>query len=238
MELCTAGDEGSWIAAAASLLGEALDEAKAAGRGSLELCLAGGSTPSPIYRAFAALPLRGDRIGLWLGDERDVAASHPSRNDAMVAAAFATCAWEPAPRLHAWAARTEGADSPLAAGIDPWLEEACAAYASELAEAMGAEPAFDLVFLGLGEDGHAASLFPGQGILAERVRLAAPSLAPVEPWRRMSLTYPAFARARRLAVLVRGPGKAAVVARLAAGDPALPASSLGGERRLILYCPA
>jgi 6-phosphogluconolactonase len=170
----------------------------------------------------AALPLRDFAVHLWLGDERDVSSTDEARNGRLVANCFSGAVWEPPPRLHLWAA-----------GLS--REAACETYAAELEAALGPSPAFDLVFLGLGADGHAASLFPGDPVLDEQTRLAAPSCAPNAPHGRLSLTYPAFADARRLRFLVRGTGKWAAVERLAAGDMSLPSARIGGTDRAILY---
>ena len=121
----------------------------------------------------------------------------------------------------------------------PAIEErarlSAAAYAVELATELGFSPAFDLLILGLGADGHTASLFPGNPALEESEGLATVSRSPLPPPIRMTLTYPAFAEARRTLFAVAGASKAEMVRRLATEDPALPASSAGGEDRAIVY---
>ena len=219
MRLIRFRDEAAWIAAVVAQFAAAADEVRSTGRRALHLCLAGGTTPESVYRAMAALPLRGTEVHLWLGDERDVDTGDESRNGRLVAACFSHAAWDPRP--HPWPSGDRAA--------------ACHAYATELAAALGPRPAFDLVLLGLGADGHAASLFPGDPILDVRDGLAAPSVAPNAPFGRLSLTYTAFAAARRLRFLVRGPEKAAAVDRLAADDAGLPAARIGGLDKAILY---
>lgn len=229
------GDESSWISAALGEFSAAAEEARAAGRSRLSLCLAGGSTPEPVYRAMAAAPLAGLAVDLWLGDERAVAPDDPARNGAMVARAFADCAWEGAPALHLWPALdpapSGGPLSPLA------LERAASEYGEELSRALGPHPVFDLALLGLGSDGHTASLFPRSPLLDDAYPasvLAAPARSPVPPFDRLTLTLGALSPSRRIAFLVRGEGKREAVDRVARGDMGSPASRLAGEGREVL----
>jgi 6-phosphogluconolactonase len=225
MTVATFEGEDEWIDAA---LGEFRDVAGAAlssGGSSLALCLAGGRTPESVYRAMAALPLEGLAVDLWLGDERVVREGDPARNGLMVARAFSRCAWRPAPRLRAWPIAKAGGPAPSAA-----ME-----YADALAAALGPEPAFDLAFLGLGADGHTASLFPGSPALEERGSLAATSRAPVAPCDRVTLTLAALSAARRRVFLVRGRDKIDAIQRLEREDPSMPASALAGPGAIALY---
>jgi 6-phosphogluconolactonase len=222
-------DAASWIGAAVGELREAARQARAAGRGRLDLCLAGGTTPEPVYRAMAALALQGLDAHLWLGDERAVPPADPARNGAMIERAFEACAWEPYPGIRLWPEAATEAEA----------EEAAAAYESELAAALGARPAFDLAMLGLGADGHTASLFPGRGegsaARSSPRGLAAVAVSPTQPALRMTLTFAALAPAARRVFVVRGPDKLGAVGRLAEEDPALPASALAGPGSIILY---
>jgi 6-phosphogluconolactonase len=217
------GSEAEWIGAAVAELGEAVGRALAEGRRALALCLAGGATPEPVYRAMAALPLRGFEVDLWLGDERAVPEDDPARNGLMVARAFADCEWQPAPRLRPWPPTGGGAG----------LAAAAREYAAELVDSLGPAPAFDLAILGLGADGHAASLFPGSAALSEGELLAVATRAPVAPLDRLTLTYRALGASRSILFLVRGPGKLEALGRLEAADPALPATRLA-SRALVL----
>lgn len=236
-------NEDEWIDAAVrefeDLLAEVQTEWRLGlrlGRSRLRLCLAGGGTPEPVYRALAGHPVSGLDLELWPGDERLVPEGHEARNGAMIARAFAASAWKPAPRLVLWPVppadlESLGAEARLAAA-----ERLCAQHEERLRFEMGEEPSFDLAFLGLGADGHTMSLFPGQAILAESSRFCAASLAPDEPRTRLSFTYPVLSRVRRIRFLVRGGGKAEILRRLAAGDQSLPAARIGVEDQAVFYC--
>jgi 6-phosphogluconolactonase len=232
MTLIECEDEDSWIGLFAGEFLAAAKRAKAARRPALHLCLAGGSTPEPIYRALAALPDPALDVELWLGDERVVPPGDPARNGGMIARAFSGARWSP--HLRQW---PSGAfeSGPGAATGEAAARRDAAVYAARLVDAMGSAPAFDLAILGLGPDGHTASLFPGDPALGEAEALTALSRAPEPPFLRMTLTYPALAGARRTLFAVAGAGKAEIVRRLAAEDPSLPAQAAGGADRAIVY---
>jgi 6-phosphogluconolactonase len=224
-------DEGRWSSAALAEFDAAIDRALASGRSSCSLCLAGGSTPAPFYRELAARPLDRMAVELWLGDERAVAFGDPARNGAMLSRAFDRCVWSLPPRLHQWP--FDPAD-PERSSVDV----AAARYAKELEAALGPDPAFDLLILGLGTDGHTASLFPGSPLLGadpSAFGLAAPARASSPPLERMTLSLRVLKAAKRTLFLVRGHEKAAIVARLEAGDPELPASRLDGPETRLLF---
>jgi 6-phosphogluconolactonase len=187
------------------------------------VCLAGGATPRRLYELLAAVPRReqfpwNDAHWFW-GDERFVPPAHPRSNFRM--AREALFARVPVPPANIHAIPTQ----------DVSLEAAAARYEAELRHFYDVRPAsedhylFDLVLLGLGEDGHVASLFPGTAATDERVRWVAPAVAAGgEP--RVTLTWPALANSRHVAFLVTGDRKRAALARAWAGDRALPAARL------------
>jgi 6-phosphogluconolactonase len=237
MTLIDCEDADSWVGIFVDEFRAAARRARASRRAALHLCLAGGSTPGPIYRALAASPDPLIPVELWLGDERVVPPEDLARNGDMIARAFSGAPWPL--RVRQWpasafdeaaaTAETSPADFESAARRD------AAVYAARLVEAMGGAPVFDLAILGLGSDGHTASLFPGDAALAEASALTALAHAPAPPVLRMTLTYPALAGARRTLFAVGGTEKAVIVRALAAGDPALPASAAGGADRAIVY---
>jgi 6-phosphogluconolactonase len=191
--------------------------AAVAGRGRFVLALSGGSTPAPLYRflassaADAAFPW--DRTHLIWGDERCVPAGDPQSNYG--SAASTGLLGRPCSAVH----RMLGELPP---------EEGAAAYEAELRGlwpgGAGTWPRVDAVLLGLGADGHTASLFPGSPALAEAARWVV-ATEPHAGQRRLTLTLPVLRRARLLVFLVAGREKAAVAARaLSGGAPDLPSA--------------
>jgi 6-phosphogluconolactonase len=208
-------------ACAALMVGAAL--------GGGNIVLAGGSTPREAYEEFVAAV---DAVGLdlanttfWLGDERCVEPDDPRANYRMIRESLL----EPlGDRVAPTVARIHGELGPEAAADD---------YERRLRAA--GPPEFDLVILGIGPDGHTASLFPGQPSLAVRDRLAVgvpeAGLEPFVP--RVSLTLPALAATRQLVVLAAGESKAEAIAAAfgpqAEPDARVPASLLVPEAKLI-----
>lgn len=181
-------------AAAAQRIADELTRAIAA-RGQASLALAGGTTPKATYEALAGLPLDWSVIDVFFGDERCVPADHADSNYRMAKAALFDRITIPSERVH----RMQGelADRDAAAKN----------YEAEL-------PArIDVMVLGIGEDAHTASLFPGAAALSEEVRLVLPVIGPKPPPERLSLTPPVLRAARLCVVLGSGAGKAEPVRR-------------------------
>jgi 6-phosphogluconolactonase len=206
---------------AAELLAQALDAALAE-RGAAHLALAGGTTPAGAYERLA--PARWEGVELWFGDERCVGPADPESNYRMVAQTLLGRA------AGALVHRIEG---------ERGANAAADAYDTLLRERAGAPdgiPVLDVVLLGIGEDGHTASLFPGNAALAERERAAvAVHGAPKPPPERVSLTLPVLRAARTCVLLASGEGKAAALARVLAGpDERVPASLLDAAHLVVL----
>jgi len=211
---------------AAHRLIAAADEDVAA-RGTFHLALAGGSTPEGLYRILAGAPweerIPWDGLHIWFGDERCVPAGDPASNSRMARQAWLGQSPLPEDRIH----RMSGEVPP---------EEGAQLYARELAQhlprAPDGPPVFDLVLLGLGTDGHVASLFPGTEALAASSPVAANYVAALQAWR-LTLTLPVINAARRVWLLVTGPEKAGMVARARQGgsEESLPVQRLdpGGQ---------
>lgn len=185
--------------------------------GRIALSLSGGSTPKVLYETLARPPhssaMPWDRIHVWWGDERFVPTTDSRSNTAMVRAALLDHVPIPEANIH-----------PVPTTGTP--EQAAQAYEHELRAFHGddlAKPLFDLVLLGLGTNGHTASLFPGQPAVDERTAWAAPVAPPGEPIR-ITLTFPPLESCRAAAFLACGPDKRDVVTRVRAHDPALVAS--------------
>ena len=231
VELLVLDDAAAMARAAADCLAEAAWSALAA-RGRFDVALAGGGTPQAAYRLLAAgrgARTEWPRVHVWFGDERCVPPDHAASNYA--AARDALLAHVPIPEAQVH--RVAGERGP---------EAAADAYDRELRDAFGEPGAtlrtFDLVLLGVGEDGHTASLFPGGAALAVRERwaVAADSPDPERPWPRVTLTLPAIRAADTVLVLAAGAGKRRVARAVLDGDAAgreLPAGRAHGRRRTL-----
>jgi 6-phosphogluconolactonase len=203
--------------AAADLVAAAIAAALAA-RGGAHVSLAGGTTPRRAYELLAPKLGEAHHVDWWFGDERCVPPDDPESNYKLVADTLIASAAIPAERIH----RVRGEELPALAA---------AAYEQELSRAIAARengiPVLDLALLGLGEDGHTASLFPGDPALQVADRLALPVVAVKPPPNRITLTLPVFRAAREVVILATGTGKADAVVRVLAGpDAATPASLL------------
>jgi 6-phosphogluconolactonase len=202
-------------------------------RGAAHLALAGGSTPRRAYELLAGLLADWSAVELWYGDERCVGPEDPESNHRLVADSLLAGIAGAQPREH----RIRGELGP---------EAAAQAYAEELRahvppadepDGAPALPALDLALLGIGEDGHTASLFPGHPeVLDESGALCLPVHdAPKPPPARVTLSLPVLRAARRCLLLVTGAGKADALAAVLAGpDPHVPASLLASRRLHVL----
>ena len=211
-----------------------LDAATARG-GVFAVALAGGSTPRALYQRLAQPPYRDAfpwaRTHVFFGDERFVPHDDKDSNFRMANEALLSHVPIPAGNIHP--VPTEG--------LDP--EAAASAYQQDLLAFYGRgnltqeRPLFDVTLLGLGGDGHTASLFPGGAALGER-RLWVAAVADAKGLARITLTYPALESSRRLAFLVSGKEKSAILARFRAGDRALPAAHVQPVGELWLFVDA
>ena len=187
----------------------------------IAICLSGGSTPKVLYGLLVgpdyATRVPWERVHWFFGDDRVVPWDDERSNVWMVREAFGHGARIPPTHLH-FIPSDDGAE----AGARGYERTLLDFYGAD--DLDPARPLFDLVLLGLGEDGHTASLFPGKPAVEETRRLVAPvpeaGLAPFVP--RITLTFPALASSRHVLFLVTGASKWAPLARLAAGEP-LPA---------------
>jgi 6-phosphogluconolactonase len=191
--------------------------------------LSGGSTPRRLYECLAAPPIAArfpwSRVHWFWGDERFVPHDHSDSNYRMAQDAFLSRVPVPNDNIHA--VPTEG--------LSP--EQSAAAYEITLKRFYGSDhlasdrSLFDVTLLGIGDDGHTASLFPGQAALREMQRWVVAVIgAKSEP--RITLTYPALDSSRDVAFVVAGVGKRDVVARVRDRDRTLPAASVRPVGRL------
>jgi 6-phosphogluconolactonase len=167
------------------------------------IALVGGSTPKRIYERLSEFKLPWNSWHVWWGDERLVAPDHPDSNERMAREALLSRVPIPEQQIHPL--RTLGVELP---------------------------DRFDLVLLGIGTDGHTASLFPGDEALEETERKIVRVVRPDHP--RLTFTYPVINLARVAAFLVAGAGKRGVLARVLAGDTSLPAARVRAERTVVL----
>jgi 6-phosphogluconolactonase len=206
-----------------------------AARGVASLVLTGGRVAAKVYRAIAASPARDavdwSHVELWWGDERFLPQGHPDRNETQTRAALLDAVPLDPTRVHPMPP-SDGPD-----GDDP--EAAAARYAAELAAAAkpGSEllPHFDVLLLGVGEDGHVASVFPERPVDYETRPVAAVRGAPKPPPVRITLTLPALNTAEEVWLIATGPDKADAVgmALSGAGPVQLPAAGVHGVSRTL-----
>ena len=204
---------------AAFTAGEA--QAAVVARGRFVMAVSGGHTPWVMLRALANQPLPWADVHIVQVDERVAPAGHPDRNlTHLRESLLAHCPLRPE-QVHAMP--VESAD----------LDAAREQYATTLREIAGAPVVLDLVHLGLGPDGHTASLVPGDPVLDVTDADVAVT-APYQGRRRMTLTYPVLNRARRIVWLVTGRDKAEMVVRLSEGDRSIPASRVRQDAAVVL----
>lgn len=169
-------------------------------RGSFHLVLAGGSTPEAAYRQLALIPAKWPLWHIYFGDERCLPADHPERNSRMATEALLSKVPIPPAQIH-----------PIPAELG--AEQGAERYRSLINSALP----FDLVLLGMGEDGHTASLFPGQQPSSEATVIAVHQ-APKPPADRISLSAGTLGNCRQLILLISGRGKASAVERWKGGE--------------------
>lgn len=202
-------------------------------RGRFRIALSGGSTPRPVYALLCAAPRAGavdwSRVDVFWGDERSVPPDHPESNYGVARELLL----ERLPGVRKGALHRMPAD---AADRD----RAARRYEAEIARAFGISPdaprppAFDLVWLGMGPDGHTASLFPDSTALAERQRWTVATWAPAAAMWRMTFTLPIINAARIALFVVSGADKAGAVRSIRSGSRVLPAARVHARSTLWL----
>lgn len=199
--------------------------------GIKRISLSGGSTPKELYSLLAHDPLRAqipwDRLEFFWGDERFVPHDDPASNYRMAVESLLSSVPVAPARIH-----------PMP--VDGTPEDAAVRYEATLKRSYGsdvfepARPFFDIMLLGIGDDGHTASLIPGEPVLEERKRwVAAVPAGRAEP--RITLTYPAIESSRCIAFLATGAAKAAAVKGARSGDAQFPAGRLEPHGEVIWF---
>jgi len=189
-------------------------------RGKCFVAFSGGNTPRAMLGALVAEDLPWRDLHIFQVDERAAPHGHGERNLTQLQETLLGKTPLTADALHGMSVEEQD------------LEAAADRYAQDLAETIGSPVVLDLVHLGLGDDGHTASLIPGDAALQIRDRDVAVS-EEYRGYRRMTLTFPVLNRARQRLWLVTGAGKAAMLARLRAGDKNIPAGRVRAEDSVI-----
>ena len=213
-----ADDESTARAAARRIVAECI--AAVAARGRFLIAVSGGHSPWIMLRILAREELPWKHVHVFQVDERIAPIGHDERNLTHLRESLLGRAPIHPEQIHAMAVES------------PDLEAAAVQYASTLCEIAGSPPVLDLVHLGLGPDGHTASLVPEDPVLKVAVRDVALTGA-YQGRRRMTLTYPIINRARRILWMVTGSEKGSMLARLQKSDFSIPAGRVQQDRALV-----
>jgi 6-phosphogluconolactonase len=220
VQLQVLADANAVAYAASDRIAAAAQEAVEA-RGRFIIAVSGGRTPWAMLRALAEKDLPWRSINFVQVDERVVPPGDPDRNLTHLSGSLGGQSALPSANIHPMPVEAEN------------LDGACAAYAATLQNLSGQPPVLDLVHLGLGPDGHTASLAPGDPVV--NVADADVGLTGIyQGHRRMTLTYPILNRARQILWVVTGNDKRAALDRLRNRDPLIPGGRINAERALVL----
>jgi 6-phosphogluconolactonase len=220
MEIQVLDDAAAVATEAAKIIARESREAVSV-RGRFTMAVSGGHTPWQMLRVLAEEDVPWQNVFVAQVDERIAPPGHPDRNLTHLRDSLLAHVALPSENV-------------CAMPVDsPDLAVAARQYAIRLQEIAGAPPVLDLVHLGLGPDGHTASLVPGDPVLD----ITDADVALTQPYqerRRMTLTYPALNRARRILWVVTGPDKAGMLRRLRDGDVSIPAGFVRRDQALVL----
>jgi 6-phosphogluconolactonase len=220
MKIEVFADDESAAKAAARIIAEEAREAVEA-RGRFVMAVSGGRTPWIMMRALASEEVPWGKVHVVQVDERVAPEGDADRNLTHLRESLLDHTPIRPEQIHAMPVES------------PDLETAARQYASTLSEIAGSPPRLDLVHLGLGPDGHTASLIPGDPVLG--VTDADVALTGIyQERRRMTLTYPVINRARRILWLVTGREKTAMLDRLDKGDVTIPSGRISREQAIIV----
>ncbi len=205
-------------------------QAAIAQRGSFHLALSGGSTPRAIFDQFATGGFPAELVGatqVFWGDERSVSNDHDDSNVRMARESFLEKLQFPPTNIHT----PNGGASDLAAEARRYEAEILNTVPCNRA----GEPVFDVIMLGLGTDGHTASLFPGTAALAETERVVVENEVPqLDTWR-LTLTYDAINAARAILIFVTGASKKPVLDAIRAGGAGYPIEDIRGDNSNVTW---
>lgn len=205
---------------AAQLIADAATAAIAC-RGRCSIALSGGSTPRPLLEALATASLDWQRMHVFQVDERIAAAASGHRNASQILSSLIDRVPLPKSNLHLMPVEADD------------REAAARSYFADMSRIAGTPPRLDVVHLGLGEDGHTASLVPGDPAL--KMLDAGVAVSGIyQGYRRMTLTFPVLDAARLVLFFVTGSSKQNILARLVAGDEAIPAARVRADGAILV----
>ncbi len=211
----------AWLDALTNDFQQTIGKAIAA-RKRAHIALSGGNTPQTFYQHLNKTDLPWQQMEWWLGDERWVAPADTTSNEKMVYESLGTNQPNFKNHFHSWHMAKEPA-------------EAASLYEKELSKQIGNPPIFDLIFLGVGADGHTASLFPNTAALEEKKHCAVAHQVPQLNATRLTLTYPVLNGARQVWFLVRGKDKEPMVKRLLSGDQDIPVTRIQAVKQKLYW---
>lgn len=221
MDVKVLPDADGVAAQAASVIAKAARDAVPQ-RQRFTFAVSGGHTPWQMLRALAKEDVPWGQVHVFQVDERIAPPGDPDRNLTHLRESLLSHA--PLPPQHIHAMPVEDTD----------LEAAAARYAATLREHAGTPPALDLIHLGLGPDGHTASLVPGDAVLNVTDKDVALTAGTYQNRRRMTLTYPTLNRARQILWVVTGAEKVDALHKLRAADASIPAGRVNQEHAIVL----
>ena len=209
------------VACAAAAMIAAMAREDVAARGRFVMAVSGGKTPWQMLRALGREDVPWQGVHVVQVDERIAPAGHPDRNLSHIGESLLEYA--PIHQLQIYAMPVEDDDLDAAAGK----------YARTLQQIAGSPPVLDLIHLGMGADGHTASLIPGDPVLdVTEADVALTGL--YQQRRRMTLTYPTINRSRRVLWVITGGEKAAMFERMIKGDASIPAGRVNQAQAIVL----
>jgi len=211
-------DDGDAVARAGAAFVADAARAAIASRGRFLFAVSGGRTPWQMMAVLVTADVDWSKVHLFQVDERIAPAGDPDRNLTHLRDSLLAHVTLPDGNLHAM--RVEAPDSEAPAGQ----------YAAELTRVAGSPAVLDLIHLGLGPDGHTASLVPDDAVLRVTDRDVAITAGEYQGRRRMTLTYPVLDRAREILWLIDGAAKADMLPLVVAGDPSIPAGRVRAAR--------
>jgi 6-phosphogluconolactonase len=220
MRIQVQSDADAAATAGAKFIADQAREAVAA-RGRFVMAVSGGHVPWQMFRILASETMPWKDVHVTQVDERVAPAGDQDRNLTHLRESLLSRVPLPSGQFHAMPVEEND------------LEAAAASYASLLRQIAGSPPVLDLVHLGLGPDGHTASLVPGDPVLDVTDRDVAVTRV-YQKRRRMTLTYPILNRARCILWLVNGPEKAEILQRLVNGDESIPAGRIRRDTAVVL----